>query len=149
MNKSSGLEGVSKILSYPHGESRAPKGCNCDAGAMNVWYRKVPVAIGEATRINVPVNDCRGWRAVGGRMAITDRAIAFEPNWIDYVAGARGWRIPLEDVVSTTIVMPPHRSVNPYKLRRRLRIDARHRAPLIITVANLDSVADLVRHPRG
>lgn len=101
------------------------------------------MATDEPTRMNVPANDYRGWRAVGGRIAITDRAVVFEPNWIDYAAGARGWRIPLEGILSTTI-LPRHWSINPYKVQRRLRIEAKDRAPVIIRVTDPDLVADLL-----
>lgn len=104
------------------------------------WYRSVFLEEGERARIDAPANDYRGWRAVGGRLVVTDRRVIFEPNWLDFIAAARGWRIALDQVLSVDVV-PGQRSINPHKVRTRVRIQIAGRKPIMVLVSEPEALA--------
>jgi len=72
-------------------------------------------------------------------LAITDRAVIFEPNWLDFVTLARGRRVGLADIVRAE-VLPAERSVSPHKARTRVRIEVMNGEPMLVAVGDADAL---------
>jgi hypothetical protein len=103
---------------------------------MGLWLREMPYSEGERPSSTWGANFYSGARMVGGRIAITNQAIVFEPNWLDYSLRARGWRVPLHKARGVAIE-PKQLSMSPHKVRTRVKIN----------VAGLDPLLVAVRHP--
>jgi len=107
--------------------------------AMGLFFRRLRLEPGEVVRSDLPANQYRGARSVGGRLALTDRAVIFEPNWLDFATFARGRRIAVSDIVKAEIV-PAERSASPHEARARVRIEVSDGDPLLVAVADPDAL---------
>jgi hypothetical protein len=107
---------------------------------MGMFFRELRLEPGEVLRGRVRLaNLYRGARSIGGRLAITDRAVIFEPNWLDFVTGVRGRRVGLADVVRAEVV-PPKLSLSPHKVRTRVRIEVINGEPMLVAVRDADGL---------
>jgi hypothetical protein len=108
---------------------------------MGVWLREIPYSNGERATSTWLANFYSGVRMVGGRIAITNQAILFEPNWLDYVLGARGWRVSLHEA-SGVAIEPARFSISPHKARTRVKIDVVGQESLLVAVRHPDRFVD-------
>ena len=105
----------------------------------------MPYAKGERPSSTWVANYYSGRRMVGGRIAITRRAIFFEPNWLDYALRARGWRVSIQHA-SGVAIEPKQLSVSPHKVRTRVKINVVGQDPLLVAMRHPNRfVADALR----
>jgi hypothetical protein len=95
---------------------------------MGVFFRNPVTESGETLVWQVRCNRWQGVRAVGGQLALTDRALIFEPNRIDRLFRGESWRAELRSI-SSVREQPPLEGGAPQWMasagRSRLRVEMR------------------------
>jgi hypothetical protein len=90
----------------------------------SIWFTDPRLDPGEQVEWSKAANRFQGSRAVGGRLALTDRRLVFAPNRLDALLMGRRWAVPLEQIRSVGV--EPRGSGNKSlfggNLRNRLRI---------------------------
>jgi hypothetical protein len=90
---------------------------------MGSWVRDPALDQAETILWKRPANRTQSsWRAVGGRLFLTNSRLIFQPHQFDAVTGGGSWSAPLASVRSVGI---EPRNWNPFSggLRTRLRIE--------------------------
>jgi hypothetical protein len=83
---------------------------------------------------------------VGGRIAVTDRAVIFEPNWLDWLLLARGRRVPRASIAQVgRLVGRGDPFVHPHRGRHdRVRIEVRNASDMIVAVRDPTRLVSLL-----
>jgi hypothetical protein len=76
--------------------------------------------------------------ARGGHLALTSRALLFQPNRVDGATGAVPWRLPLAAVRSVGVQPVTWSDFFSGGLRRRLRLDLADGGVALLVVNRLD-----------
>lgn len=92
----------------------------------NAWFNEIKPSDDEEVLISYPANHSQGKRAVGGKLFVTNRRIAFAPNRLDTNLGGDFWEMPIIDFDSAGTVKPTIRITEIFSgaLRTRLVIYA-------------------------
>lgn len=103
------------------------------------WVPDTPLEPGEIERHALLANHSVDWRAVGGKLVITDRRLIFRPNRVDRRLGGEVWTVPLGHIAD---VGARQRTWHPFNggLRKRLRIVTTDGAEHLFVVNGLDGV---------
>lgn len=104
---------------------------------MSWWVPDTPLEPGEVERHAVLANHSVGWRAVGGKLVVTDRRLVFRPNRVDRELGGGLWSVPLGQIVEIGRRRPTFHPFNG-GLRSRLRIVTADGAEHLFVVNRLD-----------
>lgn len=72
----------------------------------NIWFNQLDLGEGEMILVSYPANHSQGKRAVGGKIFVTNRRIAFVPNRLDALLWGRSIELPLAKVTSISTVPP-------------------------------------------
>jgi hypothetical protein len=70
---------------------------------MGLWVRRPHLSPGEQVQWRAPCNWKQGRRACGGFLWLTDRAVLFEPNRIDALAGGESRRVALAEIAEVAL----------------------------------------------
>ncbi|MCA9678402.1 MAG: hypothetical protein KC464_25475 [Myxococcales bacterium] len=113
------------------------------------WVPDVPLDDGEQVALEILANHTVSrWRAVGGKLALTDRRLRFRPNRVDRSLGGEVWSVPLDQIAD---VGRQPRTWNLFDggLRTRLRVTTRDGAAHLFVVNRLGRVVDAIAAARG
>jgi len=103
---------------------------------MSDYFRGIPLVEGETVLLRQTANLYASWRSIGGRIAITTKALLFDPNQLDRFLFARSQRIFLTDIADVGIVGPDTVTWNPHHARKRVRVQIAGGRSLIFAVKN-------------
>jgi hypothetical protein len=67
-------------------------------GGVGRWVHEPDLTEGESITLAQAANRQVGWRALGGRLFVTNRRLVFEPNVVDRNSGGKRWECRLETV---------------------------------------------------
>jgi len=116
-------------------------------GSMSDYFRGMPLVEGETVLLSQTANLYASWRSIGGRIAITTKALLFDPDQLDRFLFARSQRIFLTDIADVGIVGPDTVTWNPHHARKRVRVQIAGGRSLIFAVKNphllVQSLGDL------
>jgi hypothetical protein len=102
----------------------------------------VPLKDGESVVWSRRANHSVGWRAVGGKLYLTDRRLLFRPNGFERsLFFGKEWSAPLAEVSGFSV--QPRSGGNPFdgRMRSRLRVALRQGEAQLFVVAKPDDAA--------
>lgn len=71
------------------------------------WLAEVDALSGEQVGWDCLANRQQdGWRAVGGKLYLTNQRIIFCPHFLERVLGGKKWSTPLDDITDATTEAP-------------------------------------------
>lgn len=105
---------------------------------MGAWVPEIVLPDGESLVWRAAVNWTHQGLARGGHLALTSRALQFQPNRVDAAAGARPWRLPLAEVRSVGVQPVTWWHLFSGGLRRRLRLDLVDGNVVLLVINGLD-----------
>lgn len=108
------------------------------------WVPSGALESGESERRTWLANHSVGWRAVGGKLAATDRRLLFTPNIIDAKLGGRAWSVPLGEIQSFSTRAPTFHPFNG-GMRTRLKVATQDGGEHLFVVSAPDRVAEELR----
>jgi hypothetical protein len=92
-------------------------------------------------------NRTQGWRALGGRIVLTDRRLLFEPHALDRNTGGRGLALPLAEIRGVSVAPRTWHPLNG-GMRKRLAVETADGTELFV-VNGVDEVARRVADAAG
>jgi hypothetical protein len=111
-------------------------------GETGIKGQAVPLEAGESVIWSRRANHTVGWRAVGGKLYLTDRRLVFRPHVLERTLFfGKEWSAPRTEVASFDV--QPRGGANPFdgSLRSRLRVALRQGEPQLFVVPKPDDVA--------
>lgn len=85
------------------------------------------------------------WRAVGGRLFVTDKRILFKPHLFDYIFAGKKWYANLEDIKSIGM-QEKGGDIFGGGLRNRLKIILKDGTEELFVVNSLDEVLEKLKN---
>jgi len=112
----------------------------------NLWVNKIELVEGEEIALSYPSNHTQGKRAVGGKLFVTNKRIAFAPNRLDANLGGHAMEVPLSRITQITTDAPRIRLSEIFSgaLTTRLAIHAGTDQVDFFVVSNPDIVANQI-----
>ncbi len=115
---------------------------------LDWWVPHVPLEPGEVEQLALLANHSVGWRAVGGKLVVTDRRLVFRPNRVDRGLGGKVWTAPLGAILEVGR-KPPTFGLFNGGLRSRLRIVTSDGAEHLFVVDGLAAQIARIQALRG
>ena len=112
---------------------------------MGIWVAKPSIGKSDSVVWKRAANrEQAGWRAVGGRLFLTEGRLLFQPNRLDALLGGKYWECDLSGIASLGKLSPDGK---PFSggIRTRLRIALQDGSVEKFVVNSVDKVINLLR----